>query len=268
MKKTGSGRLVAATITVALCTGLVMRAAADDRTQAGRARVPVLAELFTSEGCSSCPVADDLLRRLIAEQPVEGVEVIALSQHVDYWNRLGWRDPYSSARFTQRQSEYAAALGAGQSYTPQLVVDGRLGMVGSDWPQVRQSLVDAAREPRATLTVSATQLSSRAASVRTTMTGLPDFARTGRIRVMVAIIEDNLVTEVTRGENARRRLRHDAVVRVLDTIGTVGKDAQAGEFAKEIELDPAWAVKHLRAVAFLQDDRTRRVVGVAATKIS
>lgn len=244
-----------------------MLAASNDRAQAG-ARVPVLAELFTSEGCSSCPLADDLLRRLIAEQPIDGVEVIALSEHVDYWNRLGWRDPYSSARFTQRQSDYAAVLGEGQSYTPQLVVDGRRGMVGSDWQAVRRSIVEAAREPRATLTVSATLGSGRATTVRATVSELPDAARTDRIRVMVAIVEDNLVTEVVREENARRRLRHDAVVRVLDTIGTVARNAQAGEFTKEIALDPAWAVKHLRAVVFLQDDRTRRVVGVAAAKVS
>ena len=133
----------------------VLAAFGTARPQAQATRVPVLAELFTSEGCSSCPAADDLLRRLIAEQPIDGGEVIALSEHVDYWNRLGWRDPFSSPRFSERQHEYASALGGSQVYTPQLVIDGRAQVVGSDWTAVRQAVVEAARDRHATVAVSA-----------------------------------------------------------------------------------------------------------------
>src|SRR5262249_37061382 len=106
--------------------------------QPAPARVPVLVELFTSEGCSSCPPADDLLARMIKEQPVTGVQIIGLSLHVDYWNQLGWRDPFSSYKFSARQNEYAAAWKTDNVFTPQGVVDGSQQFVGSEWGKARE----------------------------------------------------------------------------------------------------------------------------------
>src|SRR5207244_6474025 len=96
------------------------------------AALPILVELFTSEGCSSCPPADAVLARLHEKQPVPGVEIVALSEHVDYWNYIGWRDPFSDEQFSDRQSRYAKAVGRGRVYTPQVIVDGRLDVLGSD----------------------------------------------------------------------------------------------------------------------------------------
>ena len=116
----------------------------------------VVAELFTSEGCSSCPPADELLRRLAREQFVPGVRVLALGEHVDYWDRLGWRDPFSSPGFSNRQSEYEARVfHKGSVYTPQLVIDGRLEEVGSDVTAVRRAIARAAQEAKATVGVTA-----------------------------------------------------------------------------------------------------------------
>jgi hypothetical protein len=231
-------------------------------------RVPVLAELFTSEGCSSCPPADDLLRRLITDQPVEGVEVVGVSEHVDYWNRLGWKDPFSSSRFSERQHEYAKAFGTDRVYTPQLVVDGRVEVVGSDWPAVRRAIAGAARTGHATLTVAASRLANaRSVSIRVEIDNLSHEAATGSVHVIVAVVEDDLTSSVLRGENAHRRLRHSAVVRSLESIATLAKGVTSGEFTRELELDLAWGVDHLRAIAFLQDARTRHVVGVGTTSI-
>src|SRR5213594_3831029 len=110
-------------ILVFLTAALLMRAAE---------RGPVLVELFTSEGCSSCPPADALLARLEKSQPVAEAEIIVLSEHVDYWNRLGWRDPFSSVEFTLRQQRYTEGFRRDGAYTPQMVVDGRVEFVGSD----------------------------------------------------------------------------------------------------------------------------------------
>ncbi len=93
---------------------------------------PVMVELFTSEGCSSCPPADDLLMEIHKAHPIANAEVFVLSEHVDYWNRLGWVDPFSSAQFSDRQKGYAARFGQSGIYTPQMVVDGREELVGSD----------------------------------------------------------------------------------------------------------------------------------------
>src|SRR5205809_963488 len=122
----------------ALVVALAATAAATpvrSHTQASAGdRVPVMVELFTSEGCSSCPPADDVLTKLVTTQPVANAEIIALGEHVDYWDRLGWRDPFSSAAFTARQTEYASqAFRTDNIYTPQLIVDGREAVVGSDY---------------------------------------------------------------------------------------------------------------------------------------
>lgn len=188
-------------------------------------RSPVLVELFTSEGCSSCPPADELLTRLDQMQPVPGVKVIALSQHVDYWNRLGWADPYSSAEFSRRQSEYAEAFRIDGNYTPQMVVDGQAEFVGSNMSKARNAIIKAAQSAKATVQITRVGNSSEAKTVtvplQVRIESLPPVSSGDTVEVLLAITEDNLRSNVLRGENGGRLLKHTAVVRRLSVIGKI-----------------------------------------------
>jgi hypothetical protein len=233
-------------------------------------RAPVVVELFTSEGCSSCPPADALLARLDREQPVEGAQVIALAQHVDYWNNLGWADPYSSHDFSERQDEYAAVFGSVMGvYTPQMIVDGRDEFPGGNSGKAFDSIAQAAREPKGEVSLArAANQTDDGDSLRLSVRveRLPKLTDGDTADVLLAITESNLSSDVARGENAGRKLTHVGVVRTLSKIGYVG--AATPPFAAEpsVALDKTWRRENLRAVVFLQEHTSRRVVGAAAIK--
>src|ERR1700719_380310 len=138
------------TALLTLSAGPLVCRAADDKA----ARVPVLLELFTSEGCSSCPPADRLLEILDEKQPVAGADLIVLSEHVDYWDRLGWKDPFSSSQYTSRQQDYTNKYNFDGVYTPQLVMDGRFGCVGSDGREASSAIRKAIRERKIPIEIS------------------------------------------------------------------------------------------------------------------
>jgi len=217
-------------------------------------RTPVLVELFTSEGCSSCPPADELLANLAKSQPVAGALVIPLSEHVDYWNHLGWSDPYSSKLFSERQGAYAAAFRNSGVYTPQAVVDGGVELVGSDQSKMQSAIASAARDPK--LHVVVTRAGS---SLRVRVEPSPSGPKGQGAQVLLAIVESGLQSQVSRGENSGRRLSHTAVVRKLEVVGLL----QDGVFEKEIavKLDPSWKAENLSAVAFVQERPTGKVLG-------
>lgn len=167
---------------------------------------PVVVELFTSEGCSSCPPADAALSDLARAAASSGRPIIALAWHVDYWDRLGWPDPFASADHTARQRSYAATLGQRGLYTPQAVVDGRVDVVGSRRARLKAA-IEAAGGPSL-----AVRAEVKRDGPRYHVTPRIDGAPAGA-RVLVALTESGLSVEVPRGENAGRTLRHDHVVR-------------------------------------------------------
>ena len=230
----------------------------------GAADRPVLVELFTSEGCSSCPPADELLIRLERAQPVQGVDIIAMSEHVDYWNDLGWRDPYSSTAFTERQEDYRRAFGAPASYTPQMVIDGRAAFVGSLENEARAAIAVAGVEPKALLRLEFHE--GEAAGTQRVDVHVADIpgGDAGALELWMAIAETNLVSNVSRGENARRRLRHTAVVRRLDLVEVLAP-VSGSTYRKAIPLtvSPDWDRGQLRVVVFLQHAVLRHVLGAA-----
>jgi hypothetical protein len=245
--------------------------ASQDRSPAAVAqRVPVLVELFTSEGCSSCPPADELLTRLEQTQPIDGAEVIALSEHVDYWNRLGWTDPYSSSEFSARQNEYALAFDTDGAYTPQMVVDGRAQFVGSDSSRARKAIASAAHDSKTAVTVSIASEDSGAGAITFDVRAQkpPTGSEGDSADVLLAITESGLQSSVSRGENAGRRLSHTAVVRKLTPLGAI-KSHDGSQFvaAPVVQIDKRWKRDNLKAVVFVQERASRRVLGAAAAPL-
>lgn len=244
-----------------VCLGLLLFLGSVHRIEATPPRVPVLVELFTSEGCSSCPPADALLARLMAQQPVDGAEVIGLSEHVDYWNRLGWTDPYSSPGATARQREYVEAFDLDSAYTPQMVVAGRWQFTGSRGGEALAAVANAAREPQARMALE-WRGDGAAPRLEVRVDALPETSPGDVADVLLAVSESDLVSSVASGENAGSELRHTGVVRDLRRLGSVKGSSFRGDIS--VELAPSWHRPHLRAVAFVQERHSRRILGAAA----
>jgi hypothetical protein len=216
--------------------------------------VPMIVELFSSEGCSSCPPADTWLASLDQTQPIEGVSVLVLEEHVDYWDRLGWRDPFGQPQFGERQAEYARALPDRHIYTPEVVLDGTSTVHAGDAEQIARDLRASASQPRARV-----RLSRQGDRVSVDVQDVPG---SEDVEVWLALTESGLSTDVRQGENAGRHLAHAPIVRVLRKLGV----ASVGPIHLEtvVALDPAWAASSLRTLAFVQQRRSRRIVGANA----
>ncbi|MEL7059127.1 MAG: DUF1223 domain-containing protein [Acidobacteriota bacterium] len=222
-----------------------------------RSRHTVVVELFTSQGCSSCPPADFVLSSLAGRGGV-----IALAFHVDYWNRLGWRDPFSSPRWTERQRSYAEQLES-SVYTPQLVVDGRAHVVGSVTDDVQDLLVESMARPDTARVYIEPEADVDGWTLDVT-------ARLPPAAELVAIVtESRQFTDVSSGENRDRRLRHDRVVRTLETLevapGSPDGPARPAWATWRIEPDPAWVELELTAIVFAQDPKTLEIYGATET---
>jgi hypothetical protein len=208
---------------------------------------PVVVELFTSQGCSSCPPADALIHDITADPKLHG-RVIPLAFHVDYWDRLGWRDPFSSAEWSRRQAFYAHAMHLNSAYTPQAVVGGVREFVGSNHSALDAALEHASNhKPRGDVALTVRRDgNSLIATIHATVPANDD--------LMLAVTEDGVITKVQHGENAGRIITNDAIVRRLVRVAP-------GQTSVTIPIDPAW--RNLSAAAFVQD-RDSLAIGAAA----
>lgn len=214
----------------------------------------VLVELFTSEGCSSCPPADSVLARLEKEQPNTNAEIITLALHVDYWNYLGWKDEFSSSLYSQRQSNYNNAFRLDSNYTPQMIVDGQKEFVGSNFGKAQQAISDAAKNDKANIEISNTEN-----NLKVKISDLPTHEKSN---IWLVIAEDNLATNVRRGENSGRTLQHVSVVREMKIIGNVAATDKTFATETAFKVQPNWNKKNLKFVVFVQGAETMKVFGV------
>src|SRR3954469_8083520 len=224
----------------------------------------VIAELFTSEGCSSCPPADTLLRQLADAQPLDGAHLIAIEEHVDYWDRLRWGDPVSSAPFTRRQTEYNdRVFRTSAIYTPQLVVDGVRECVGSDRSGIRALVAESIRRPHATVRVQSVAVAPHL-TVTVSIDVPAAVERRGVADVFVIVAEPGLVSVVGHGENGGRTLTHGAVARLLAPIGKLSPRDRAFAGTVDVAIARNWNIGNLQVVGVIQERDSRRILGAGA----
>jgi hypothetical protein len=220
---------------------------------------PILVELFTSEGCSSCPAADTLLERMDTSQPIPGAQLIVLSEHVDYWNHDGWKDPYSSSLLTDRQSAYVRALGLNSPYTPQIIIDGASELRGGG-PKVSEILQRAAAVPKLAVRLDSVSVDANTPTVLKARIEVRGDSAKHNADIFAVIALDHAESQVLHGENGGRHLTHVAVVQELTKVGRLEKGKS---FNQEVQLklktgtDP----KNIRFIAFVQESGLGHVLG-------
>jgi hypothetical protein len=245
-----------------LLTGVAAAVARDDPEPAPPQAGPspsehaVVIELFTSQGCSTCPPADRLLRELGGRS---AGRLVPLAYHVDSWNYIGWTDPFSDAGWTKRQEDYARKLGLRRVYTPQAVVDGGAELVGSDARALQAAIATAAARPAASI---ALRLEPSSSKVRVEAdVDLPEALRDRKWDLMLAVYETGLSTPVSRGENGGKTLQNDYVVRSLRRAGRLKTSSKE---EASLSLERGWDRAHLGVAAFLQDPKSLEIRGASA----
>jgi len=228
---------------------------------------PILIELFTSEGCSSCPPADTWLQQLDRSQPIPGARVIVLSEHVDYWNHDGWIDPYSSSSLTDRQGAYVRALGLSGPYTPQVIVDGKSELQMNNPQQASEVLLKAAKAAQVPVTIDAIRVEGSAPAVLRAHIGADGASEKRNADIYAAVALDHAESQVMHGENGGRRLTHVAVVQELIRIGKLERGKTFSQDF-QINLKPGIDPKNLRLVVFVQEPDLGNVLGAALQESS
>ena len=219
---------------------------------------PVLIELFTSEGCSSCPPADKVLAFLDREPVVPNAEIIALGLHVDYWDRLGWRDRFSSNEYTRRQEAYARQFKLDSTYTPQMVVDGATELIGSNSGAAVNAVTKSTAAVKGIITIAKAD-----GQLHINIDSLPQH---NGANVYLAVAEGKLTSNVSSGENSGSRLEHVAVVRQLNQIGSIPAGQASLTIDQRPPADPDWKAQNLKYVVFVQNAATLQILAAAQSK--
>ncbi len=231
---------------------------------------PVVLELFTSEGCSSCPPADRVLSEIVDETRIDGIEIIPLGWHVDYWNNLGWTDRFSKAEYTQRQRGYARAGNRTSVFTPEAVLNGLGGINGSDRPRILHAARILSEKSKVEVKVSPsfTSAQSERLNVAIEISGEISVRDEDPVQIVVLITEDNLSSAVKRGENSGRSLQHDGVVRFVKQAEVI-QNQPVLPYKIEFGLDwnPEWKRKDCRAVVLLQEKYSRLILGAGSARV-
>lgn len=227
---------------------------------------PVLVELFTSEGCSSCPPADAFVVKLDASQPIAGAQLIVLSEHMDYWDSQGWADPYASAALTARQRGYVHALGLHEAYTPQLIIDGVTELRLQERQQVVPILQKAAAAPKIPVSIAGVTVESGAPATLVGRVEVNGSSVQHKTDIYLGLALDHVTSQVLRGENRGQTLTHVAVVESLSKIGSL---SPGQTFSQEIRvpLKPGMDPANVRTVIFAQEPGYGRVIGAAMQRI-
>lgn len=254
-------------VALAACAMFALRASA--QTPATDSERPVIVELFTSEGCSDCPPAEALAMKL-EKQPIAGADVIVLEEHVDYWNRQGWVDPFSSVEWTERQQDYVSKLANGNPYTPEMVVEGQSEFVGSNGRAALAAIENAASGAQANVTITGAGADPKGSQEVKISVGKLNGAAAGDVaEVWLAVTEDGLHSAVRAGENAGHNLYHAAVVRSLRKIGVARADGDAAfTGTAQVKLKSGWNPKNMHVVAFVQEKKSRKILGAASAKVA
>ncbi|HEV2709635.1 MAG TPA: DUF1223 domain-containing protein [Edaphobacter sp.] len=225
---------------------------------------PVLVELFTAEGCSSCPPADDLLAHLESKQPVAGADIIVLGEHVDYWDKLGWRDRFSSPQYTERQREYGFRFKIDDVYTPQMIVDGTEQFVGNDAPHALRAIAQAGHAPKVILVLAKPVVDGQKVTI-TISTSTPQ--PSSKADLYAALVDPADTTNVGGGENRGRELHHVAVVRSLQKISKL-KALNSRPIEATLTAPHDSIAQKMRVVVFAQSSGPGQVIGVTSIPVA
>ena len=221
------------------------------------AKTPVLVELFTSQGCPTCPAADRVLEELAVNQPVDGAEIITLAWHVNLWDSFNWKDEFSSPAFTQRQVIYSRVLYIPEIYTPQMFVDGTIYFIGSKADKAEKAVSQASKTAKPAINLA---LKDEKLSI-----DIPNLSKHETATVYIAVTEDDLTRKMERGNNAGKTLKHSSVARSLQAVGTIDARSQKFKADTYIQIQPDWNKENLNYIVFIQENATRKILAVEKT---